>query len=169
MLKGIRAAFAAAIVLVASTGIANAAIITDPTLYEDLSVDVVNNLSGFNIAGPASGPATLSLRFGQWNGAAAVLDLAFTFNGTELLPYANSTGAYFTNPASIVYDVSSLVTSGLNTLSVFGTLVSGGPVTFAVGEATLEYSATSVPEPTALTLLIFGLAGIAYARKQKLS
>jgi hypothetical protein len=165
MLKHIAAVFVLSVLYVTS---AKATIITDPVFYDDLSTGISIDLAGFTIAGPASGPADLSLRFGQWSGPTAEIDLVFTFNGSALLPAAVSTAAYFGTPAYITYDVSSLVTTGLNTLSVFGTLISGGDTTYSVAEATLEYSAVeSVPAPATLALFGLGLAGIGWSKRKK--
>jgi len=169
MLVQIRNSCLAAIVAVFSTATAFAATITDPMLYKDIHTGSSFNFSGFTIAGSASGPATLDIRYGQWNGTTASVDLTFTFNGTALAPALNSTGAYFSNPAYGSYDVSSLVTSGLNTLSVFGTLVSGGPTTYAVGELKLTYNpVAAVPLPATLPLLFAALGGLGLvARRRK--
>lgn len=166
MLKHIAAVFVLSVLYVTS---AKATIITDPVFYEDLSTGISIDLAGFTVAGPASGPADLSLRFGQWTGLAAEIELVFTFNGSTLLPAAVSISAYFDTPAAyITYDVSTLVTTGLNTLSVFGTLISGGPTTYSVAEATLEYSAVgSVPAPATLALFGLGLAGIGWSKRKK--
>ncbi|MEO8122930.1 MAG: PEP-CTERM sorting domain-containing protein [Burkholderiales bacterium] len=83
-----------------------------------------------------------------------------TFNGIDLAGFA-STGAYYSDPAAIDIDVSSLVTSGVNTLSTFATMVSGEPLTYALGEITLTYDSTpAVPEPATSGLLLVGIAAL---------
>lgn len=159
--------FVALIAFAAFGTIAAAATVEDPMLYDDLDVDVVHEFAGFDTMGPAMGPAVLSIRYGGWTGAGdAVIDLAFSFNGTLLSPVTMSSGAYFSDPASTTYDVSTLIVSGLNTLSVLGTLTSGGASTFAVGELSLEFDAATVPLPAALPLLLVGLAGLGIARRR---
>lgn len=171
MLYGLRSTSVAALIALGSTAGALAATVSDPVLYEDIPTGVVFDFAGFTIVGPASGPATLDIRFGQWNGPTTVIDLAFTFNGTLLAPALVSDGAYYSQPAFGSYDVSSLVTSGLNTLSVFGTDVAvPGDTTFAVGELVLNYTpeSTVIPLPAGLPLLLgaLGALGLVARRRQ---
>ena len=86
----------------------NAATMVDPILYDDLSNGVSNDLAGFTIVGPPAVWQDLSIRYGQWTGTPGTIDLVFTFNGTALTPAAISTGAYFTTPAYVNYDISGL-------------------------------------------------------------
>jgi hypothetical protein len=149
---------------------ANATIITDPSRYEDLSAGTSYDLAGFTIVGPVSGPADLSIRFGHWNGdVTAILELVFTFNGSVLSPLVESTGAYFSSPESITYNVGTLVSSGLNTLSVFATLTSIESATYTVGEITLEYTSSNqnVSSPATLALMGLGLIGLGWSSRKR--
>ncbi|MCW8944045.1 MAG: hypothetical protein OQL27_04665 [Sedimenticola sp.] len=166
MTSKIRSILAVAIVLIVFVSPVNAVTITSPVLYSDISAGLSSDLIPFAVPilpGPGYGPASLSLRYGGWNGATdAVIDLIFTFNGSALGPAAVVDNAYFDIPKFITYDVSSLVSSGPNTLSVFGNHISGGTATYAVGEATLEFTVTGVPVPATFFLVVFGLVSIGY-------
>lgn len=168
MLYNIRKALLAAVLAIGSTAPAAAATVTDPGFYTDLAPDTTHILAGFTLAGPVSGPATLDFRMGQWSGFPATLELTFTFNGTALATIL-STEAYYGTPEYGSRDVSALITSGANTLSVIATALSGGPTTYSVGEVQLTYATTApVPLPATLPLLLAGFAGLGIlARRRK--
>lgn len=143
--------------------------LTDANAYLDLSPGADHTLAGFNISGAAGGPATLHVRFGRWNGQDATLAIVLDFHGADLAAFT-SAGAYYSNPESIDIDVSSLVSSGMNTLSAFATLVSGGPTTYSLGEISLTYNnqpGTSMPEPAPLAMFAAAaMAGLAMRRRK---
>ncbi len=166
-MKAIKAGLFAAGLMFATASIATPITITDPNFYTDLTAGVSNTLDGFNLTGPVSGPATLHVRYGQWNGTFDDLSIVLTFGGIALDSF-NSTGAYYSNPASIDIDVSSILTTGANTLSVFATSAFSGSTTYSLGEISLTYDNTpsSVPEPTTLALFGIALAGIGLRRRK---
>ena len=156
-----------AVGLMSSATVSANVTVTDPNLYKDLTAGISHDLAGFSLTGPVGGPAALSVRYGQWNGPpGGVLDIVLTFNGAAL-GHISSSGAYFSSPASTSLDVSSLVTSGFNSFSAFATNVSAIPVTYALGEISLEYVSSAVPELGSLAQLGLGLAGLAFAMRRK--
>lgn len=162
---------ATAVLLAISSVTAFATTVTDPTLYSNLDVDTSHTLAGFNLVGPVSGPATLEMRYGVWNGGGAqTAELTVTFNGTALAPTISFSNAYFSGgPIFASFDVSSLVVSGFNSLSVFAHNISGVEQ-FAVGEISLEYVGSgAVPVPAALPLFAsgLGLLGLAGWRRRR--
>lgn len=156
---------AATMLLAMSSVTGSATTVTDPTLYSNLDVDTSHALSGFNLAGAVSGPATLELRYGVWNGSGLqTAELTVTFNGTALVPAITFSNAYFSGgPIFASFDVSSLVVSGFNSLSVFAHNIADVGQ-FAVGEISLEYvGAGAVPVPAALPLFASGLGLLGFA------
>ena len=93
-MKAIKAGLFAAGLMFATASIATPITITDPNFYTDLTAGVSNTLDGFNLTGPVSGPATLHVRYGQWNGTFDDLSIVLTFGGIALDSF-NSTGAYY--------------------------------------------------------------------------
>ena len=80
-MKAIKAGLFAAGLMFATASIATPITITDPNFYTDLTAGVSNTLDGFNLTGPVSGPATLHVRYGQWNGTFDDLSIVLTFGG----------------------------------------------------------------------------------------
>ena len=160
---------ASALLLVGSFNVATATTYLEPALYSNLSPGTDYSLGGFDL-GPVSGSYDLVVPYGIWDGfgTAQQVDITLTFDGTTLSPVIVSTGAYYSDPESISYDISSLVHSGFNTLSVDGVDDSGalsGVGSYAVGGAV-----TATPLPAALPLFAGGLGAmglLGWRRKRK--
>ena len=158
MIGRLKSIFASVLLLAGSFNVATAAtVLEEPTLYSDLSVGTVYNLAGFTL-GPISGSYDLVVRYGIWGGLAQQVDIALTFDGTTLTPTIIDTGAYYTPPLSASFDVSSLVHSGLNTLSVDG-VNDSGPVS-GVGSYAIGPVPAATPLPAALPLFATGLGAL---------
>lgn len=168
LLSLLRTLVLTAVVSVSSAAPSQAATIVDPTLYDDLTVGSTHTLSNFTI-GPVTGPAVMILRHGGWTGTPATLSLQFYLNGS-LLGQRTSSGAYFSDPTFALFNISSYITSGLNTVSVLATTLSGGPTSYAVGNIRMLYHAATpvVPLPASLPFLVAGLAMIALIRRRRL-
>ena len=155
---------------VAGSGAASAATILEPPLYSGLNVGEVIDLNPIDVAGPISGSYDLLVRYGIWNGFGSdqQVDITVTFDGTPL-PTIDSTGAYFSDPEAVEFDVTSLVQSGSNSLSVEGIDNSGlnsGVGQYAVGGGGVLPS----PLPATLPLFATGLGGLGlfgWRRKRK--
>ena len=149
-------------------GMAAAATLTDPTLYSDLGQNSVINLAGFDVGTGASGPATLALRYGGWTGGLDTITINVKFNGSNLLPLISSSGAYYSNPAYMSYDVSTFLVDGLNTISLYAFSALNN-TTYAVGEVSLSFETAVVPLPASLPLILAGLGmlGIVARRRSR--
>ena len=160
----------ALVVSVTAGTAAHAATLNDPAIYKDLSSGVAHSLNDFAVSDLDNGPSTLSLRYGRWNGDGnAIFDFAPTFNGVKLAT-VQINNDYNSTPTSYQWDVSSLITSGVNTLSVLGVNQNNGDnmTTFAVGDATLEYqTVAAVPLPASLPLILVGIAGLGLATRKR--
>ncbi|MGG7565742.1 hypothetical protein ACQ5SO_06210 [Rhodovulum sp. DZ06] len=160
------AALAAGMALLGAAS-AQAATASDPAFYIGLETGTSHALAGFTLSGVLPGPASLHLRFGQWSGDPDALTMSVAFNGT-VLPSFESTGAYYSQPASIDLDVGALVVNGLNTLSISATGQLTSPPTFTVGEIALSYTAavSDVPLPGGAALMLGALAALGAARRR---
>jgi hypothetical protein len=164
--------FSFALLLAGSVGVANAATTDlEPPLNSDISLGSFNNISPFfNVSGPLSGTYDLIVRYGIWdgNGGSQQVDITLKFDNT-FLATIDSTGAYFSVPQSMTFNVTSLVQPGVNVLSVEGIDASLSPsfvTSFAVGE---NSPPTPTPLPAALPLFAgaLGVLGLAGARKRR--
>ena len=168
-MKSLLTSIATSVLLLAgSFNVATAATILEIPLYSDLNVGTTYPLSDINVTGPISGTYDLLVRYGVWNGGGAQqVDITLTFDGTPLTTI-NSTNSYYSTPKSTLFDVTSLVQAGLNTLSVIGINISGVQQ-YAVGG---EGAPTPTPLPAALPLFATGIGALGllgWRRKRKVT
>lgn len=167
--KGMLASCVLAIALAVAAGKkADAAVLNDPTVYGDLDQGVFHHLNDFVVTDLDNGPATLSLRYGRWTGSQnTVLDFAPYFNGVKLATIQID-NVYYSTPTSFQWDVTNLISSGANTLSVIAAHPNDNFTTYGVGDATLDYtSVPAVPLPASLPMLVFGVAGLGILTRRR--
>jgi hypothetical protein len=157
--------FASAVFLAGLSGTAANAttVLTPPLTTVPINVDTL--VTTFNITS-VSGQYDLDVRYGIWDGLGTdqQATIYLTIDGRVVTPLL-ADGAYFSSPETAVFDVTSFVQDGENTLYVYGNDTSGpdsSVSSYAIG------TFTPTPLPAALPLFAGGLGLIGMiARRTK--